>query len=171
MIEALIFYPTAALILLSSLMVVLHPSPIRAALFLLGTLFFMAFMYVLLSANFVAVIQILVYAGGIVVLILFAIMILDMEKERLELKGLSLGTLLTALLSVFLLMGLLVVFGTLFLPKEIALPEGFGTIEEVGRLMITDYVYAFEAISILVIASLVGAVVLARGVMKKRGVK
>ncbi len=76
MIEAIIFYPTAAVIVVFSLMVVLHKSPMRSAMFLLGTLFFMAFIFALLSAHFVAVIQILVYAGGIVVLILFSIMLL-----------------------------------------------------------------------------------------------
>ena len=171
MIEALIFYPTAAIIVTCSLMVILHPSPIRSAIFLLGALFFMAFIYVLLSAHFVAVIQILVYAGGIVVLILFAIMMLDMKAEKTKKRSISLGTLSTLVVGAILLFGLLIVVGSFSLEPQMPLPENFGTIEEVGKLMITDYVYAFEAISVLVIASLVGAVVLTKGLVKRSGDK
>jgi NADH-quinone oxidoreductase subunit J len=169
MIEQIIFYPTAAIIIVFSLMVVLHKSPLRSALFLLGTLFFMAFIFALLSAHFVAVVQVLVYAGGIVVLILFSIMILNLKEERPQLRELlSLGR-LTALGLGGLLFILLTVVLTAIYPRHGGvLPDGFGTIREVGRLMITDYVFAFEAISILIIASLVGAVVLARGVIKRR---
>ncbi len=171
MIEALIFYPTAAIIITCSLMVILHPNPIRSAIFLLGTLFFMAFIYVLLSAHFVAVIQILVYAGGIVVLILFAIMMLDIRADKLKKRRLSVGTLSTLVIGAVLLFGLLIVVGSLSKGPPPVLPEKFGTIEEIGRLMITDYVYAFEAISVVVIASLVGAVVLTKGLVKRSGDK
>lgn len=168
MIEAIIFYPTAAAIIVFSLMVVFHRSPMRSAIFLLGTLFFMAFIFALLSAHFVAVIQVLVYAGGIVVLILFSIMILNLKEERSQIEGISLGKLVALGLGGFLFLMLAIVLMAVYPRHGGALPEGFGTIREVGRLMITDYVFAFEAISILVIASLVGAVVLARGVIKRR---
>lgn len=168
MIEQIIFYPTAAVIIVFSLMVVLHKSPMRSALFLLGTLFFMAFIFALLSAHFVAVIQVLVYAGGIVVLILFSIMILNLKDEKSEFEHLSLGKSVALGLGGFLFLLLAIVLMGIYPKYGGALPEEFGTIREVGRLMITDYVFAFEAISLLVIASLVGAVVLARGIIQRR---
>ena len=171
MIEALIFYPTAAIVIACSLMVILHPNPIRSAIFLFGTLFFMAFLYVLLSAHFVAIIQILVYAGGIVVLILFAIMMLDMRADKTKKRKLTMGMLSTFVIGAVLLFGLLIVVGSLSKEPPPPLLEEFGTIEEIGKLMITDYVYAFEAISVLVIASLVGAVVLTKGLVKRSGDK
>ncbi|MBN1571911.1 MAG: NADH-quinone oxidoreductase subunit J [Deltaproteobacteria bacterium] len=167
MIEAIIFYPTAVLIVVFSLMVVLHKSPMRSALFLLGTLFFMAFLFVLLSAHFVAVIQVLVYAGGIVVLILFSIMLLNLKKDEAEYKHIFTGKLISLGVSGLLFLILAIVFFTIYPGFSGELPAEFGTIREVGRLMITDYVFAFEAISLLVIASLVAAVVLVRGLTHK----
>ena len=165
MIEQIIFYPMAAIIVLFSLLVVIHKSPIRSALFLLGTLFFMACIFALLSAHFVAVIQVLVYAGGIIVLILFAIMLLNLQKEKGEFEHISLGKLISLALGGLLFFILAIVFLTVYPENNNGLPANFGTIKEVGRLMITDYVFAFEAISLLVIASLVGAVVLVRGLV------
>lgn len=167
MIEAIIFYPTAAVIVVFSLMVVLHRSPMRSAMFLLGTLFFMAFIFALLSAHFVAVIQVLVYAGGIVVLILFSIMLLNLKEDEAGHKKISTGRFVTLLASGFLFVILAVVFLTAFPVTASELPADFGTIKEVGRLMITDYLFAFEAISLLVIASLVAAVVLVRGLVHR----
>ena len=168
MIELIIFYPTAVIIILFSLMVVLHKSPIRSALFLLGTLFFMAFIFALLSAHFVAVIQVLVYAGGIIVLILFAIMLLNLQKEEGEYEHISLGKLISLGLGGFLFLILSIAFLTMYSEHSSDLPTNFGTIEEVGRLMVTDYVFAFEVISLLIIASLVGSVVLVRGFVNSK---
>jgi NADH-quinone oxidoreductase subunit J len=168
MIELIIFYPTAAIVILFSLMVVLHKSPIRSALFLLGTLFFMAFIFALLSAHFVAVIQILVYAGGIIVLILFAIMLLNLQKEDGEYDHISLGKIISLGLGGFLFLIISIVFFKMYPGHSSELPANFGTIEEVGRLMVTDYVFAFEAISLLIIASLVGGVVLVRGLVNSK---
>ena len=168
MIEAIIFYPTAILIVVFSLMVVLHKSPMRSAIFLLGTLFFMAFVFALLSAHFVAVIQILVYAGGIVVLILFSIMLLNLKEDKTGYGKISTGRFSALLASGLLLLILAAVFLLTIYPKFSGkLPADFGTIKEVGRLMITDYLFAFEAISLLVIASLVAAMVLVRGLVHK----
>jgi NADH-quinone oxidoreductase subunit J len=167
MIEAIIFYPTAILVVVFSIMVVLHKSPMRSALFLLGTLFFMAFLFALLSAHFVAVIQVLVYAGGIVVLILFSIMLLNLKEDEAQHERLSIGKLISLGISGFLLLILAIVLFAVFPGFTGGLEANFGTIKEVGKLMITDYVFAFEAISLLVIASLVGAVVLVRGLVNK----
>ena len=75
------------------------------------------------------------------------------------------------ILSWMILFGLLIVVGSLSKEPPPPLFEDFGTIEQIGRLMITDYVYAFEAISVVVIASLVGAVVLTKGLVKRSGDK
>lgn len=167
MLESLIFYPAAGLIIICSLMVILHKSPIRSALFLLASLFIMAILYATLSAHFVAVVQVLVYAGGIIVLILFAIMVLDLKKEKADTSSINLGFFTTLVLSFFLLFILFFILIKDYIRPDKPLPDDFGTIAEVGKLMITDYVFAFEAVSALVIATLVGSVFLTRGLIRR----
>ena len=119
----------------------------------------------MLHAEFVFILQILLYAGAIMVLVIFTIMLLNLTKE--ELKEPPAGKFKTLVLLVATgtgLVGFLRVLKTL--PHEAGpLPPEFGNIEEVGRLMLGNYLYPFEVISVLLLVAVVGVVLLAKKVI------
>jgi NADH-quinone oxidoreductase subunit J len=151
--------------LLSALLVVIHPNPMVSVLFLIVNLFCVALFYLMLQAQFLAALQVIVYAGAIMVLFLFVIMLLNLKAEEgLRLGGaaqrygaLALGVLFASLM-----------FwairhrgeGAFFEPGSF--PGGFGTAREVGTLLFGRYLFAFEASSVLLVAAMVGAVLLAK---------
>ena len=156
------FYLFSALAVAGALGVVLARHPIYAVLSLVLTLFSLAGLFALLNAFFLAAIQILLYAGAILVLFLFVVMLLDMAPERRMIgRG---GFLLLAGLG----------FGGLFLselvrvalqPSAQARPAGsaaIGTTAAIGKLLFTTYSLPFEVASLLLLAGIVGAVVLAK---------
>jgi len=159
----LLFYLLAALTLGSGLLVVANPfsrSPVTSAMFLVLTLVGLAGLFVLLHAFFLAAIQILVYAGAIMVLFLFVMMLLDLQEE--ERRRISRFALATGVLLAGGLGGVLVgaVVGT---PAEAVPPP---TLEahavDLGRLLFTDYVLPFEMLSVLLLVAMVGVILLSR---------
>jgi NADH-quinone oxidoreductase subunit J len=164
MTEAVLFYLFSLVAVLAGFSVVVSRNPISSAMSLVVAFFFLAANYVLLDAHFVAVIQLLVYAGAIMVLFIFVIMLLNLREGAptpvLELSRRALFALAVAgLLGVGLIAGLDVV--TSDMPA--GLPEGFGTIADVGRaLFMGKYFLPFEVVSVLLTVAVVGAVVLAK---------
>ena len=135
------------------------------ALFLVLALTSLAGLYGLLDAPFIAVVQIIIYAGAIMVLFIFVIMMIRLPQGiPAERKKWTLGVaaLLGLALGLEIWLSLTGVFRTPLPPSG---PEGFGGATAVGRLLMTDGLYAFELTSVLLLAALVGALVLAR----KRG--
>jgi len=155
-----VFYLAAAVGLVSAVVAVSHRNPVVNVLSLVVTLFCIAVNYALLGAEFLAAAQILVYAGAILVLFLFVVMLLNAPEEQpaaeprpfQRVAGLVLTT-VAALGGIFLIAGL-----------RGALPaEGpQGTAEAVGRLLAGPYLFAFEFISVLLLAAMVGALVLVK---------
>jgi NADH-quinone oxidoreductase subunit J len=151
--------------ILSALLVILHPNPMVSVLFLILNLFCVALFYLFLQAQFLAAIQIIVYAGAIMVLFLFVIMLLNLRvEEGLHLAG---GVQRPAAF------GLGAAFaGILFWAiqhrrdrpflEPPASAEGFGTARDLGTLLFGRYLFAFEAASILLVAAMIGAVLLAK---------
>jgi NADH-quinone oxidoreductase subunit J len=145
--------------------VVLHPSPIYSALALVLTLFLLAVYFLFLDAHLVAVLQILVYAGAIMVLFLFVIMLLNLQEESFEAsRG---GLRWIAWLVVAGVGGGVLVLEFMRRSPTIAaggekLPEGFGTVAVLGERLFTDFLLPFEIASILLLIAIVGAVVLAK---------
>jgi NADH-quinone oxidoreductase subunit J len=150
---------------LAALGVILHPHPVYSALFLVIALFQIAVLFILLDAQMVAFLQVIVYAGAIMVLFLFVIMLLNLEREpqppplswRLLMLGVG-GTLAFELAWFFL--------------RRAALPaergkvaESYGSVVALARALFTDHVLSFEITSVLLLVAMVGAIVLA-----KRGV-
>jgi NADH-quinone oxidoreductase subunit J len=158
----ILFYIIAFLAIVSGAGVISFRNPVYSALSLVVTLFSLAAAYALLSADFVAIIQILTYAGAIMVLFIFIIMLLNLQAEELVEKGYSKsGKFLLALVS----LGLFLIFGYLLhLPHlEIpSLPADFGSVFGLGRSLFTNYVVPFEAAGFLLTVALVGAVLLAK---------
>lgn len=164
MIESIVFYTLAAVLLISSLVIVTRTNPIAAALSLVMAFVALAGLYGLLSASFVAVIQVLVYAGGIMVLIIFVIMILNLTNE--ELRPMKADRFLTSIV-------LVIAGGGVFLPiffiitagiqaTGLDLVDGFGSITEMSKLIFGKYIFPFEILSLVLLTAVVGALVISK---------
>jgi NADH-quinone oxidoreductase subunit J len=165
--ETLIFLIFAALALGSGIVVVTHRSPIYATLSLVLTLFSMAVLFVLLGAPFLGALQILVYAGAIVVLFLFVIMLLNVQKE--EDAHVDRGVQLW-----IAILGALVFLGMFWLafwrtglrvgaaPSPPALTEAQVSLKGLATALFTDYLLPFEIVGLLLLVAVIGATVAAR---------
>lgn len=161
MTELVLFAFGAAGVLVSGLAVILSRSPLRGALYLIMGLCSSALLYLLLHAPFVAAMQILVYAGAIMVLFVFVIMLLNLSPDgQRRLAYLSLAKLLGTLAMVAIVAK--VVAAALAMPGPAArtVEAGFGSVKHVGLSLLTDNLFGFEAISLLLLVAVVGAVVL-----------
>ncbi len=160
--ETTLFTALSLAAILSALMVVTAPSPIASALYLVLTLFSLAGFYVLLAAPFVAAIQVIVYAGAVVVLILFVIMLLNLKpiQESMTPFWRVAGIVIAALVLLTTFLSVMGVSGQV--PTRDGLPGGFGAVKEIGKLVFTNYLYAFEVVSVLLLLAVVGAVALTR---------
>jgi NADH-quinone oxidoreductase subunit J len=150
----------------AALLVIVQRHAVYSALFLIITMGALAGIYIMLDAHFVWVIQIIVYAGAIMVLFLFVIMLLDIRREQDPWAPPDRGRILVAiLLSLVLLVELgMAVVQRLALPPTGGPPVSgnFGTTLTVGRLLFTDFLFPFEITSIILLVAMVGAMVLAK---------
>jgi NADH-quinone oxidoreductase subunit J len=166
----LVFYAFALLAVVSALITITRKNPVVAAVWLVASFFAVAACYVMLSATFLAAIQVLVYAGAIMVLFVFVIMVLDVDEAGVvEHKRPSRIGRIGYYGSVTLGVGFLfwVLAGTLarlFVTPgaDLSAQPEFGSADAIGRSLFTDYLFAFEAISMLLLAAVIGAVVVAR---------
>jgi NADH-quinone oxidoreductase subunit J len=166
----ILFYLFAAVAVLASLLVIAQRNPIYSVLFLIASFGALSGLYVLLEAPFVAVIQIIVYAGAIMVLFLFVVMLLNAPHEDTE-EDLERGVrppsagrvrVFGGLLAVALVGELIwVVLASRRAPIAIA-GEGVSSVRVIGRALFTEYAFPFEVTSVLILVALVGSVVLAR---------
>lgn len=157
-----LFYLFGALAVVFALAMVLNVrNTVAGALSLVVTMISLAAIYVLLEAHLVAVIQIMVYGGAIVVLFLFVVMLLNLRDDQFAPGRQLLLKAVAGLVGVVALAQLLrlvqVGFG-----EFPALPEGFGGYRQVGIALYTDYVFLVELVSLLLLAAIVGALILAK---------
>ena len=159
-IKLAIFYILAAFTVWAAAVVVLGKNIVRAAVALIFTFCGMAALYVLLDAEFLAAVQVLIYVGGITILLLFAIMLTSRISSAAT-RVINDQVLLSAIAAVGLLVGLIyaAVRGIPALSGPPRLPE---TAPFLGRALLTTYALPFEVVSILLLAGMVGAIVLAR---------
>jgi NADH-quinone oxidoreductase subunit J len=166
MVELIVFVIAGAACLAGALGVILSENPVHAALSLVGTLFGVAVLFVAQEANFLAAVQVIVYAGAIVVLFLFVIMLLGVDRFddlRIEpLVGQRAAAAVVSLGILALSVGALASTGYEVTGFAGEIDAGLTDIERLGESIFTDYVYAFEITSILLVIAVVGAVVLAR---------
>jgi NADH-quinone oxidoreductase subunit J len=166
-VEPTVFGVAGAIVLGGALGVVLNSNPVHAALSLVATLFGIAVLFVAMEANFLAAVQVIVYAGAIVVLFLFVIMLLGVDRsEDLDTDPLVGQRPVAVILGVLMAAGLVAVVVTSTIsgaPSASARWEkGADDISQIGRLLFTDHLFAFEITSLLLVIAVVGAVVLAR---------
>ena len=159
MLEPVLFYALSFLILVFALGVVFSKSPVYSVLSLVATMCMMAGLFILLKAFLVAKILILVYAGAILVLFLFVVMLVDFRKTYSDWKGLSLPPLAALGLGlVFFVQAFLVI-------RQVSVPQAeavHGTSAAIGRLLFTQYLLPFELTAFLILAAVVSVVVLAK---------
>jgi NADH-quinone oxidoreductase subunit J len=161
----ILFILFAAVAAVSGILMITRSSPIIAALFLILNFGSLAGLYLLLNAQFIAVVQVIVYAGAIMVLFLFVIMLLRPEHESIVAKiiGIKIFSYAVATL-VFIQLAYLIFFshpGSSIKP-DVAASINAGTVETIGRELYTNYVLPFEAAGFLLLAATIGAVVLAK---------
>jgi NADH-quinone oxidoreductase subunit J len=164
MLQAVLFYTFAIIAALAGITVITRRNPIASAVALVVCFFFLSGIYVMLEAHFVAVIQVLVYAGAIMVLFIFVIMLLNLRDESMGEIG-HLGGRAFAGLAVagVTWTGVLIALDAVYETGMDAVPDGFGTIESVGQAIFGGrYLLPFEAASVLLTIAMVGAVVLAK---------
>ncbi len=161
--ELVLFYVFAALTGGSALAMVLSArNTVAAAMFLVVTMVSLAAIYVLLEAYLIAVLQIMVYGGAIVVLFVFVVMLLNLRQDEFPPAKQWLAKGAGILLAGFALVKFVMVLPAALPEAAATLPEGFGGYRQVGTALFTRYVLAFEATSLVLLAALVGAVVLAK---------
>jgi NADH-quinone oxidoreductase subunit J len=156
-----LFLLMAALTVASALTVIIHPNPIYSALGLVSTLFMLAVLFLGLDAQMVAVLQIIVYAGAIVVLFLFVIMLLNLQVEERS----SAAPPMVGIAAIGgLAMGGLVILGIVRTPLGAPVPvhAGFGGTEALAERLFTVSLLPFELTSLLLLVAIVGAVVTGR---------
>jgi NADH-quinone oxidoreductase subunit J len=170
--ETLTFYLLSALAIGASALVIGQRNPMYSVLMLIASFGALAGLYIQLDAPFVAVAQIIIYAGAIMVLFLFVVMLLNAPKEDgadwdqahpLRLPAVTrLGSMLAVLLVVQLAWALIAASGIGGPVSGEAGADTVSSVRQLGRVLFTDYVFAFEATSILILVAMVGSVMLAR---------
>jgi NADH-quinone oxidoreductase subunit J len=167
--ETVLFYLFAIGVLGAGAQVILRRNPLHGALALVGSFFFLAGIYVLLSAHLIAVLQVMVYAGAVMVLFVFVIMLLNLKDEELGEQRLSVWKGIGAL-AVLASVGVSMraALSTVYAGQvtDLAVSEasrGFGSVKAVGRALYLDSLLPFEVTSLLLLVAIVGAVVVAKG--------
>ena len=164
--ELLIFYPLAGFCVVMGLGVIFNNSPVGSAISLIGMMLGLAGIFVLQQAHFIAIVQIIIYAGAIMVLFMFVVMLLNLKQGEDEGwasrdKNLPLSV-LTGFLAVGILYKITMVLFSVDMDTPASLPDSFGTVAVIGETLFTDFVLPFEVASILLLLAMVGAVVLAK---------
>jgi len=160
--ETIVFYVFSTFVVLSALMVVTVHNPVRAAFFLVLAFFSSAAVWLLLEAEFLAIILIIVYVGAVMVLFLFVVMMLDINMAELK-KG-FVKNLPLALIVAFAMFALIymVVGGEQFSVERFAIPErhaaDYSNVSALGQVLYTEYVYSFEIAAVILLVGIVAAI-------------
>lgn len=162
------FWVLSAIALLSAIMVVVSKNPVHSVLWLIVVFFCISGHYVLMNAQFLAIVNLIVYAGAIMVLFLFVIMMMNLNKETEPQKNLWMKLSGAIAGGCFLLATANVIFNAQVVSKElnghtVLLKTGnIGLISNLGNVLFTDYVVPFEISSVLFLSAMVGAVVIGK---------
>ena len=165
--EVAAFYIFAAITIVASLLVVGQRNPMYSVMLLITSFGGLAGLYILLDAPFTAVTQIIIYAGAIMVLFLFVVMLLNVPREEplpaaaaqlVGPTGLKIGVVLSVLIAAQLVWALMQIGTRSFT----APPTDISDVGNIGRALFTDHAFAFEVTSVLILVAMVGAIVLAR---------
>jgi NADH-quinone oxidoreductase subunit J len=163
-VETLLFIVIAVAAVATALVVMLHKNPVIGGLFLVGNLLCIAILYLLLHAQFLAAIQVIVYAGAIMVLVVFVIMLLNVEQEERGRARLKFLVPTAVVLSAVLIaeVAFILVSVQEFRVNPTSAPSDVGLTHSIGAQLFTRYLLPFEITSILLLMAIVGAMTLAR---------
>jgi NADH-quinone oxidoreductase subunit J len=164
--EPLLFYFLAAFAVTTAVLMIIQRNPLMSALFLIANFFCLAALYLLLRAQFLAVLEVIVYAGAIMVLVVFVIMLLNLVDDEQVTERLN----LRKIIGIVLVFGLTLELGFIFAqPKSVVAASGvidqagtIGTVESMGATLYGKFLFPFEMTSFLLLAAIIGAVVLAK---------
>lgn len=164
--EIVLFILFGSICAISAVLMVTRPNPVISALFLVLNFCSLAGLYLTLNAQFIAVAQVIVYAGAIMVFFLFVIMLLNPEREKrfFEQKA-KLRIFIIAIVALVLIQIVYIIFlsnPSQAITAEVSKSVATGTVENIGREMFTNYVLPFEAAGYLLLAATIGALVLAK---------
>ena len=162
MFEAILFYAFATVLLVAGLCVITARNPVHAALFLVLSFFTAVAIWLLLRAEFLAITLVLVYVGAVMVLFLFVVMMLDINIERMRegfWKNLPLAIVVGGIMMAEMAA---VLWGRTFgvAPQPVPRPADYSNTRELGRLLYTDYAYAFEVAAVILLVAIVAAIAL-----------
>jgi NADH-quinone oxidoreductase subunit J len=172
--HALFFYLFAGICVASAFMVIASKNPVHSVLYLILAFVNAAGLFVMMGAEFLAMILIVVYVGAVAVLFLFVVMMLDVDFAELRqgfLQYLPVGALVGVvfLAELLLVVGAWVIGGNVTKPAISAIPAGMSNTEALGRVLYTQYIYYFQAAGVVLLVAMVGAIVLT--LRHKPGVK
>lgn len=159
-VSQLIFYLLSFIIIVSAIYVVTLRNIFHSALFLILALFGVAGIYILLEAEFLAAVQVLIYVGAVAILMIFAIMLTSQLASKKVSQSNEQVTLAVFVCAGFLLASLGSLAYSVWRLSDSALPEN--NTMTIGKLLMTDYVLPFEVVSVVLLAAMIGAIVLAR---------
>ena len=162
MFEAILFYAFATVLLVAGLCVITARNPVHAALFLVLAFFTASAIWLLLRAEFLAITLLLVYVGAVMVLFLFVVMMLDINIERMRegfWKNLPLAVVVGGIMMAEMAA---VLWGRTFgvAPQPVPRSADYSNTRELGRLLYTDYAYAFEVAAVILLVAIVAAIAL-----------
>ncbi|MCP4047993.1 MAG: NADH-quinone oxidoreductase subunit J [Gammaproteobacteria bacterium] len=169
MIESIVFYVLATIMVLAGTMVITVRNPVYAALFLVLAFFSCAGVWMLMEAEFLSIVLVLVYVGAVMVLFLFVVMMLDINLAPLQegfIKYLPVGILVGVLIAIQLIMVVTSEnFSAELFPIPDPQPADYNNTEVLGRVLYTEYVYPFEIAAVILLVAMVAAIALT---MRKR---
>ena len=161
--QLLIFYFFGSLAIFAAVGMVVSRQPAMSAIFLILNMFCLAGLYAQLDAHLIAALQVLVYAGAIMVLVMFVIMLLNLrEKKGLIARHQVAGQVVGIAVLTLAMTKVVSLITVDKLPHAKEVVEGFGGVVAIGRILFTDYLLPFEIASVLLLAAIVGAVILAK---------
>ncbi len=161
--QLLMFYGFGFFALFAAVGMVMSRQPVMSALLLIVNMFCLAGLYAMLNAHLIAVLQLLVYAGAIMVLVLFVIMLLNLREKQGIISKHQVALQAVGIMALgFFIISVIAKLDPSKLPPSKAIGAGFGTVVVVGRILFTDYILPFEIASVLLLAAIVGAVILAK---------
>ena len=160
MLETVVFYVFAAVLVLSGLRVITARNPVHGALFLVLAFFTAAALWLLLRAEFLAIVLVVVYVGAVMVLFLFVVMMLDIDIERVR-EGFWRNLPLALLVGGIMVAEMVAVLANRYFATRVQeLPPGASNTQQLGRILYTDYAYAFEIAAVVLLVAIIAAIAL-----------
>ena len=169
MLVTILFYAFSAVLIGAALGVILSRNPVHSVLFLVLCFFNAAVLWLLIEAEFLAIVLVLVYVGAVMVLFLFVVMMLDVNIEKLR-EGFARNAPLGALIALIVIIELYYAFWVRHLGLDVTggtapLPENYSNTAEIGAVLYTEYVYPFQLAAVVLLIAIIAAITLT---MRKR---